>query len=418
MNTQPYRPQHSPGTGILRRWEPTPDSPDRHARRGFSYYAFRAWPLQGIPLTFPGELATDISRAEAAILRLNDDPPRTRLLEAVRRQLLRAEAVASSRIEGYELSHRRLAEAAFAPGRASDSTARTVYANVRAMEEAIRLAAEQRPFGMDDIRAIHVRLFEGTRDAELAGVIREKQNWIGGSDYSAYGSEFIPVPEGDVRPFLEDLCAFIQRDDLPALAQAALVHAQFETIHPFIDGNGRVGRCLIHVVLRRRGLAPHYVPPISVALAANAEEYVHGLTAYRDERLEEWTTIFTRATDASVRRAGELGHEIEGLQAKWREHAKHPRRGSAADKLIETLPVHPVVDVRTTMTILDVSEEAARQAIDRLTSAGVLQEVTGRLRGRSWECVGLFALLDEFDRTIATPRGAAGPVRRAPRRSW
>jgi len=362
------------------------------------------------------ELATEISRTEPQILRLNDDPPLTTLLEAVQRQLLRAEASASSRIEGYELSHRRLAEVAFAPEH-MDATARSVYANVRAMEEAIRLAAEQRPLGVTDIQAIHARLFEGTRDAKFAGVIREEQNWVGGSDYSPYGAAFIPVPESDVHPLLEDLCAFIERDDLPVLAQAAIVHAQFETIHPFIDGNGRVGRCLIHVVLRRRGLAPHYVPPISVALAANAEEYVAGLTAYRDTRFEEWARIFVRATDAAVRRAQALGGEIEALQANWREQAEHPRRGSSAEKLIEILPIHPVVNVRTAMAILDVSEEATRQAIDRLASAGVLQEVTGRLRGRSWESVGLFALLDEFDRMLATPRGGAVPARRVPRRT-
>jgi Fic family protein len=171
---------------------------------------------------------------------------------------------------------------------------------------------------------------------------------------------------------------------------------------------------LIHVVLRRRGLAPHYVPPISIALAANGEGYVRGLTAYRAERFEEWMGHVVQATDASVRRAGQLGREIERLQAGWRDLARHPRRGSAAEKLIELLPVHPVVDVRTAATILEVGEEAARLAIERLTGAGVLQEVTGRLRGRSWECVGLFALLDEFDRSIAAPRGMR-PVRPAPR---
>jgi len=341
------------------------------------------------------ELAHELSRGEAEILRLNDDPPRTRLLEAVARQLLRAEAVASSRIEGYELSHRRLAEAAFDPDRAA-GTARSVYANVRAMEEATRLATERRAIGVGDIRAIHRRLFEGTRDERFAGLIRETQNWIGGSDYSVYAAEFIPVPEDEVRPLLKDLCAFLDRDDLPALVQAALVHAQFETIHPFMDGNGRVGRCLIHVVLRRRGLAPHYVPPISVALAANADEYVDGLTAYRDERFEDWLVIFIRATYAAARHAEALSREIEELQAKWREQADRPRAASAADKLISMLPVHPVVDLRTAEKILSVSDEAARQAIDRLTKSGVLQEVTGRSWGRLWECFDLFALLEDF----------------------
>jgi Fic family protein len=368
-----------------------------------------------LELTFSSELAQEISRAEAEILRLNDDPPRTRLLEAVARQLLRAEAVASSRIEGYELSHRRLAEAAFAPADAG-GTARSVYANVRAMEEATRLATERRPFDVDDIRAIHRRLFEGTRDERFAGVLRDTQNWIGGGDYSAYGAEFIPVPETAVLPLLKDLCVFLERDDLPVVVQAGLAHAQFETIHPFLDGNGRVGRCLVHVVLRRRRLAPHYVPPISVALAANADRYIDGLTAYRGERFEDWLTMFVRATYAAARRAEDLGHQIDRLQAKWRQQATNPRAGSAADKLISELPVQPVVDVRTAAKMLGVSDEAARQAIERLTKSGVLEEVTGRLRGRSWECVGLFALLDDFDRDVATPAGASSWLR-APRRT-
>jgi Fic family protein len=367
-------------------------------------------------LSVSAELAQDISRTESAIRRLNDDPPRTRLLEAVRQQLLRAEAVASSRIEGYELSHRRLAEAVFAPDR-TDANARTVYANVRAMEEAVRRATGRRPLSIDDIRAIHRRLFEGGRDAHLGGVLRESQNWIGGSDYSAYGADFIPVPESDVRPLLEDLCAFAERDDLPALVQAAVVHAQFETVHPFVDGNGRVGRCLIHVVLRRRSLAPHYVPPISVALGANTDEYVAGLTAYRAEQTEEWLTIFVRATDASVRAAEELARAIEQLQERWRAKAGQPRAGSAHAKLIDALPVQPVVDVVSAARAIGSSEEGARRAIARLADAGVLQEVTGRMRGRTWECVGLFALLDEFDRALATARSGLARGQRAPRRT-
>src|SRR5438876_10672284 len=152
------------------------------------------------------------------------------------------------------------------------------------MEAAPRLATARSGFAAGDSRAIHRRLFEGTGDERFAGLIRKTQNWIGGSDYSVYGAEFIPVPENEVLPLLKDLCAFLARDDLPALAQAALVHAQFETIHPLMEGNRRVGRCLLHVVLRRRGLAPHYVPPIRVRLAAHAAEYVDALTAYRGER--------------------------------------------------------------------------------------------------------------------------------------
>jgi Fic family protein len=114
----------------------------------------------------------------------------------------------------------------------------------------------------------------------LAGRIRTVQNWIGGNDYNPCGADFVPPPE-HVGDLLDDLCAAVNDDVLPSLIQAALVHAQFETIHPFEDGNGRAGRALIHVVLKRRGVATHYVPPISALFANSRQRYIDGLTAFR-----------------------------------------------------------------------------------------------------------------------------------------
>ncbi len=355
------------------------------------------------------------ARCRYQVRRLNDDPPRTQLLEAVARQLLRSEAVASSRIEGFELSHRKLAEAAFDPEDTSIN-ARTVLGNVRAMDEAIRFASQQRDLTVTEIRTIHRRLFGGTRDAAISGVIRNSQNWIGGRD-TPWGARFIPVPEDQVTGLLDDLCRFAARDDLSAIAQAAIVHAQFETIHPFSDGNGRVGRSLIQLVLRRRGLAPYYVPPVSLVLSANYQEYERGLTTFREEQVEEWCGIFARAVTIACRGAAELATRIDELKDRWRKQAGALRADSAAAKLIELLPVQPVVDLRTVEDALGVSDEAARLGIARLESAGVLSELTKRKRGRAWECVGLFALLDSFERLVTTPAGATARDRRAPRRT-
>ncbi len=377
------------------------------------YYAFDGWPIRDLARSFSAELAQELTEAEGELRQLNDDPPRTQLLEAVARQLLRSEAVASSRIEGFELSHRKLAEAAFDPEDTSVN-ARTVLGNVRAMDEAIRFASQRGDLTVTEIRTLHQRLFEGTRDAAIGGAIRDRQNWIGGRD-NPWGASFIPVPEDQVHGLLEDLCRFAARDDLSAVAQAAIVHGQFETIHPFADGNGRVGRCLIHLVLRRRGLAPHYVPPVSIVLAANYAEYERGLTAFRDQPVEEWCAIFSRAVTIACRGAAELATRIEQLKARWREQAGSPRADSAAAKLIDLLPVQPVLDLRTVQDALHVSDEAARLGIARLESAGVLSEITKRKRGRAWESVGLFALLDSFERLVATPTGASAPARRAPR---
>lgn len=378
----------------------------RRARQGFVYYAFDAWTITDRAWTFDAELVQDLVAAEAAIHRLNEGGPQTQNLEALARQLLRAEAVASSRIEGLELSHRRLAEAAFDPEDTSGN-ARSVLGNVRAMEAAIGLASGSKAFNIDGIRAIHRKLFEGTADAHLAGRIRESQNWIGGHGDDPYGAEFVPVPEDRVPPLLEDLCRFIARDDLPALVQAAIAHAQFETIHPFEDGNGRVGRCLIHFVLRRRGVARSFVPPISPVLAANDRAYVDGLTAYRSQDDAAWCGLFARATRLACDGAVALSADIEGLKDEWRAKAGHPRADSAAAKLIALLPVHPVIDLASATEILGVSHQAAGAAIGRLEAAGVLEEITKRKWDRSWECVGLFKIIDAFERDIEGPKRVA-----------
>src|SRR5262249_6986324 len=143
-------------------------------------------------------------------------------------------------------------------------TAAEVLANIDAMELAVEEAATAVRFGLEQIAAIHRRLMEGVPNGNFAGQIRTRQNWIGGNNHNPSGAHFVPPSLEYVAPFLTDLCKAITDDLLPPLVQAALVHAQFETIHPFDDGNGRTGRALIHVVLRRRGLASAYMPPISV----------------------------------------------------------------------------------------------------------------------------------------------------------
>ena len=134
------------------------------------------------------------------------------------------------------------------------------------MEKAIELAAEPRELTVDDVIEIHRTLLDATRDTHLAGIVRDEQNWIGGSDFSPAGAEFIPPPPDAVGHLLTDLVAFLSRDDLSPTQQAAIAHAQFETIHPFADGNGRVGRCLIHVVYRRR--KPPSSLPVSSSVCA------------------------------------------------------------------------------------------------------------------------------------------------------
>lgn len=193
-----------------------------------------------------------------------------------------------------------------------------------------------------------------------------------------------------------------------------MVHAQFETIHPFADGNGRTGRALIHVVLRRRRSATAYVPPISLALATNSRAYIAGLIAYRyvesvdsavaAEAMRLWLEVFLEATHRSVMNASRLGQDLEALEARWRAAAT-PRKGSAADRALVSLLSHPVVSVDDVATLVGVSFQAANVAIQRLVAAGVLEPTGGASRNRLFEAPEVLSLLTRYERSVATPSG-------------
>jgi Fic family protein len=388
----------------------------RKARASFEYAAFVPQPIADQDFVLKADVAAVVSQAESAVQELNHYPPAFGSFETLARRLLRAESIASSRIEGLELSHRRLAKAEYAPTKALDVTAESVLGNIRAMDAAVKLGSQARSFRPEDVVALHRELMSATRDAHIAGVVRKTQNWVGGLGNSPVSADFIPPPPEFVDALLADLARFLNREDLSAVVQAAIAHAQFETIHPFADGNGRVGRCLIHVVMRRRGIASRYVPPVSLVLATDARAYVRGLTDYREGLLDEWTGVFGAATRTAAIEARSFADRVAGLQERWRERATRPRASSAADRLIAILPAHPIVDLNLTRKVLDVSAPAAWGALQRLEGAGVLRQITVGRRNRAYEAVGLFDVVDRFERQLATPAGTTKPARPTPRR--
>ena len=321
-------------------------------------------------------------------------------LEALATTLLRAEALGSSFIEGLRASNKRLALAAYEPV-AADPTARAVLGNVCAMERAVAIGAEQRRFRLDDLVDIHRTLLEGTTEARFAGVVRTEQNWIGGRGTSPRDAALVPPPPDRVPALLDDLVAFVNLDDLPAVAQAAVAHAQFETIHPFGDGNGRAGRCLIHVVLRRRGVAPHLAPPISVVLATDAKRYVAGLIDFREGGVDDWIGGFADATTQAVRSTEHLRAQIDALLEELLVRAGSPRTDSVARKIILGLPRQTVVSAEVAAAAHGVTPTAARAALNRLEETGVLVPTrVGRRRDREWISDDLFGLLDAFEHDL------------------
>ncbi len=381
-----------------RTWEGDPGAiGGRRARASFRYQAFVPDPIAALAPVVPFEVADVAADAETAIRALNERAT-VGGLEAIGPLLLRSEAVASSRIEGYDVSSLNLARALVDP-RAARGSARTVAANVSAMEEAVAIADRQRPIGSDDLLAIHAVLMAG-EDRARPGRVREEQNWIGGRLGNPSDAAFVPPPEDLVGPLLEDLVAFIARDDLPAVAQAAIAHAQFETIHPFVDGNGRVGRALIHVILRRRGAASRFVPPVSIVLAAWPAVYVDGLTAFREGRVADWIASFAGAAARAATVSIELADQVAGLQASWRERAGRPRGDSAAARLISLLPALPVLSAPTARGAIGVSQQQTLAALKALADTGVLRQISSGTYDRQYAATELFDLLTAYEERV------------------
>ena len=389
---------------IQRSWRADPTLPGgRKERQSLHYQAFVPDPIGELELSLPAQIAATVSAAEREIDLLNRDPPKMACLEVLARRLLRAESVASSRIEGLVLSQRRLARAEAEGPETRDDTARSVLGNVAAMEDAVAIAAKGKPLRARDILQIHRTLMEATTTPGIAGKLRDQQSWIGGNALNHGRADFVPPPPEFVRDLVEDLCVFVNRGDLSPVLQAAIAHAQFETIHPFADGNGRVGRALIHVVLRRRELAPRYVPPVSLVLATDAKRYIGGLTTFREGHITDWCSMFAESIRIASVNAVDLARRLARMQETWRERAGNPRRHSSAEALIQLLPAHPIVTLATATAILGRSKQAANQAIAHLATSGVLHPITLARRNRAWEARDLFELVNAAERELALP---------------
>jgi len=346
-----------------------------------------------------------LHEATKALQRLQQAPRRVATLGAVAQNLLRSESVASSRIEGVLISQKRLARAGhLGPGTGPGARqAGEVLGNVEAMRRAIEVGAQARGIGVEDLIEIHRLLLRFADDHGIAGIVRTTQNWIGGNPYNPIEASFVPPPAEQVPELLEDLCRFVARDDLPPIAQAALAHAHFETIHPFADGNGRVGRALIYAVLGRRGELAGYVPPISLMLAAVPKSYVAGLTAYREGDVSEWCELFASAVERASEEALNLAEAIEDLEGEWLARAGRPREDSAARRLIAALPEQPVFDAAAAQRLVDRSHVAVNNALRRLEDAGVVRRLNQRKWGRSWECTELLELVEAFEESVTSP---------------
>jgi Fic family protein len=384
----------------------------RAARKGGRYNAFVPPYIADYAFRLTNATARDVEVGTHALKQLQglDLAPG---LHSLAETLLRSESVASSRIEGLDMTHARLARARYGDAR-EDKKAREVIANIDAMRKAIELGASMDVLGVDAICEIHRALIRGEtlRGKPYAGLVRDEQNWIGGNDRNPVGAIFVPPPPEYVRPLLKDLEQFIAREDLDPLSQAAIAHGQFETIHPFLDGNGRVGRALVYAILRRRGLLGEYIPPISLVLDAAPRNYTSSLAAYQRRGTPSQhppdliVQTFSQAAEIASREATALRDDVEALQGRWREALKGLRSDAAAWKLIDELPGRPVLTAPSVGELLRISAPAAGRALSQLEERGIIKRLNERKWGRAWEAPELLALVQAFERRVGGSRAS------------
>ena len=354
-----------------------------------------------LPVAVTGDTARRHEDAVIAVTRL--DAGFGQHLAPLADFLVRSESVASSKIEQVDSGWHAFGRAV--AGAKASAEAQSQRGAVHALLALVDAAASG-PIEEAAILEAHRLLMAPDPYADRPGAYRSVQNWVGGSDYSPVGALFVPPPPEMVSGLMADLMAFAGRTDLPILAQAAIAHAQFESIHPFSDGNGRVGRALISAILRRRGLTARVTVPMASAMLADTDRYFRCLTEYRRGGAEQFVGYVADAAVHASEAAAESAARLAVLPERWREIAR-PRANSADEALIDRLLDVPIFNADTAQAMTGTTEASTYKALSRLTDAGVLELLSTGKRNRVWAASDVLTELDALSEAVGR-RSASG----------
>ncbi len=317
--------------------------------------------------------ATELTLSELRLMEQRMVPA----AEPIGRLLLRSEGIASSAIEGLAVPlEELLTTEATGEGPAAASW---VAGNLAAITAA--LEDTDLPVESDTLHRWHRQLmgYSGL-DSQLHGAWRPTPGWIG--DTSPLDAVYVPPLPDRVPALIDDLIEFANRTDLDPITQAAVVHAQFETIHPYGDGNGRIGRMLVGWVLARRGAVDRYPPPVSVTILRDPGGYLSGLFEFRQGDAIRWIDWFAERTSAAAIAAGDLYELVDDLTRRWQRILSDIRADSTAHRIVQHLPTYPVISTARVAAECQVSRRAALTGLELLETKGILTEFTPTRRGR------------------------------------
>lgn len=374
--------------------EPLYASRRQNLRRREPYAAAIPAPIADAAFDLSPETLAEADDASAALVRFDSET--THFPAPFSAVLLRTESASSSQIEQLTSGTRALAEAVI--GERVDGNAPLIVSNVRAMEAAIALADD---ISDASIIAMHKALLKDAAPVAV-GRYRTEQVWIGGR--LPQDASFVPPHHERVPAAMADLIAFTRRADLPVLAQAAIAHAQFETIHPFPDGNGRTGRALLHAMLRHGGLLRHLAVPVSAGLLTDVEGYFDALTAYRRGRPDVIVQVFASASLSALDNATRLADDLAALQRSWDERLTGVRSDATARAIATATLEYPVINLATGVRATGASKPAVTNGLALLVERGVLTPGNSKRRKRVWVNQEVLDALDAFaERTGRRP---------------
>ena len=370
----------------------------RFVEQPSGYAAFVPEPLPpDPPVGMDGAMVGLLSRADQAVGRLDGVTrtlPNPDLFVAM---YVRREAVLSSQIEGTQSTLEDVLAFELDPRqRGVPQDVEEVINYVRAMNYGLERLTTL-PLSLRLIREIHAELLSGVRGMDkLPGEFRRSQNWIGPEGAGLSGASFVPPPVLEMTAALNELEGFMHVDGLPMLVRCGLVHAQFETIHPFLDGNGRVGRLLITFQLVHGGVLHRPLLYLSYYIKRHKAEYYDRLTAVREDgNWEGWLRYFLRGVAETAEEATMTAEAIVRLREEHRGLLQDEGLGFNGLRLLDLLFRRPLINVNLAKDRLDVAFRTANDLVDRLASLGLLEEITGGQRNRVFRYRPYWRLLEE-----------------------
>lgn len=371
-------------------WEPVADfgaSRRRVLRHRGPYLSAVAPKIAGLEILLPSSTLALADEAVSELTRF--DAEVGRVVAPFASILLRSEAASSSQIENLTASPAAVIRAEIGLKETVNSS--LIVSNQKAMTAAVAASAD---FKLETILGIHRVLLEKF-EPEGAGKLREVAVWIGGDNFGPHKAHYVAPQANAVSGLLADLVAFCDRSDLPALVQVAIAHAQFESIHPFTDGNGRTGRALVQVLLNRLGVTNSVMVPVSAGLLRNTQDYFAALDAYRSGDPQPIIEVFSQAALVAVSNGRVLAKELEGVRASWGSKLQ-VRSDSGAKELLDHLIESPVITRKRAVEILGRSDANSQLAIDKLVEAGILTKQGIGGRNRIWQAEDVLLALEHF----------------------